>query len=271
MSLGCGLVLLRAGGAPASWMVIQTLAGAAALALLVLPLPHMGNRASIGLSLLTPAALLATILLDPGLDGVHRWLQIGGFRLHPGQILLPAVLMLHARDAHGPAGFAIAASAVLLAVQPDLGTAIGLLSGVVLLAMIRKSARDWIILALVACATIAAWAVLDPLQPVAMVEHVLTDSWGLAPWAGPVALAGALAFPLGLWLASMQTPRRADAPLALAAFWSGLLVASLIGPFPVPVLGYGVSAIIGFGLAARLARQLIQQAVRSGLGVAPSL
>lgn len=252
VTLACGVALLAAGGAPGSWLIVQSVGAAAALALLaatrVSPMafwPHL-------LAVLTLAALVATLLIDPGLDGVHRWLQLGGVRLHPGQMLLPALVALHARDPRGASGAALAVCAALLVVQPDFGTALAIACALVTIALLRRRLVDWMLAAAAGVAAATASTMADPLEPVAMVEHVLTDSWAIAPWAGLLALVGAVAFPGGLWLAARRMRPLATAPLTLAAMWFGLLLASLIGHFPVPLLGYGVSAVIGFGLAARI-------------------
>jgi hypothetical protein len=57
--------------------------------------------------------------------------------------------------------------------------------------------------------------------------------------------------------AGWQKGIRCFAPFAAwSACLSGYFLVSLTGPYPVPLLGYGVSSILGFGLALAL---LIQE------------
>jgi hypothetical protein len=66
--------------------------------------------------------------------------------------------------------------------------------------------------------------------------------------AGSTALA-ALLFALPLWhLVIDPQPRRAEGS-ALAALLLGLGVMAILAPFPYPLIGYGASPILGFGLA----------------------
>ena len=82
-----------------------------------------------------------------------------------------------------------------------------------------------------------------------MVEHVLTDSWQWTAWTGPLALMGALILPAALlWRGFIEPAMRLPA-VTLVGLWFGLLLASLIGHYPVPLLGYGASAVLGWALA----------------------
>ncbi|MCB1668769.1 MAG: rod shape-determining protein RodA [Porticoccaceae bacterium] len=79
--------------------------------------------------------LIAVVFMGSGAKGAQRWLDIGGFRFQPSEILKAAVPLMVASYLGGrvlPPRFKhvfwalvlIAAPAVLIAIQPDLGTAI---------------------------------------------------------------------------------------------------------------------------------------------------
>ncbi len=105
-------------------------------------------------------------------------------------------------------------------------------------------------LLLAALAVLATFAQPDGLQPVRFVETILSDAWQHHP-AVAVMLMGILA--VTLTLPAVGHPDRFPA----AATVAGFAVASLIGAYPVPLLGYGASSILGFGLAIAAARRSV--------------
>lgn len=249
VTLACGLAVLTGGGAPGGWLAVQGSAALVALLLLAPPVRRAMARAAPLLVLAAPLALLATLLADPGMEGVHRWVGAGPLNLHMGLLLVPALLLLHARGDQRWTGLSLIGCAAMIGLQPDRGMALGLLLGLMPIAVMRRTQADiWSLLAAIvtlACTMVRA----DPLQPVALVEGVLTQSWAMTPWTGPVALIGALALPLGVALASRRERALLVPVLAANGLWLGLLLASLIGHYPVPLLGYGASAVIGWALA----------------------
>ncbi len=63
-----------------------------------------------------------------------------------------------------------------------------------------------------------------------------------------VALA-VLLFAVPLWQLVIDPPTQRTEGYALAALLVGLGVIAILAPFPYPLLGYGASPILGFGLA----------------------
>lgn len=244
-----GLALLAGGGAPAGWLAVQAGAGVIALALFLPPARQKFPRHATALLLVTPFVMLATLLFDNGLDGVHRWLSVGPIKLHIGLLLLPILVALHARGDGRYSSLSLIACAAVIGLQPDLGMALGLTLALFTITLIRRDRQDWLTLAASTAALVLCLVSPDPLQPVAMVEHVLIDSWQWAVWTGPLALIGALVLPVTLLWRACTGPALRLPAVSLAGLWLGLLLASLIGHFPVPLLGYGASAVIGWGLA----------------------
>ena len=54
------------------------------------------------------------------------------------------------------------------------------------------------------------------------------------------------------FLLAARDARKRSAAWALAGFWIGLAVAGLAGNYPIPVIGYGASPVVGWALALRL-------------------
>lgn len=244
-SLG-GLAYLYAFGAPGRLTAIN--AGALVLALVWilfgrLPAVSANRLALAGLAAL---ALVVPILLGPEVGGVSRWLPAGPVLLHSGALLLPLITVLAAREPRkvGAALLALAGAGIVL--QPDAASLLALgLAGAVLAAMARSFAYAAVSLAALGLA--AATFGAGTLEPQIFTEGVLAQVWQSSPLFALILTALLLLAPLGLLLGKAGT-RRKDS-CALAAVMIGFAVAAILAPFPFPLIGYGASPILGFGLA----------------------
>jgi hypothetical protein len=107
---------------------------------------------------------------------------------------------------------------------------------------------------LVSFGAVMAWLRPDPLAPVAEVEGIVGLAYALSP---PIAVAAVVALG-GAALAPMMTATRPERPaartaaLALGAYSVFSALAPLFGAFPVPLVGVGVSPVVGFWMGAGL-------------------
>ena len=213
---------------------------------------------------LTVAALAAT-LLAPGLQGVHRWVKLGPIRLHAAAILLP--LLIFALEAiRRTRGWWISSVlaggvTVILFLQPDAAqaTAFGLASAVLLLPRAGPGAlrRIWILALLVLAGL--AWLRRDPLGRVPYVEDIVVMAAALGAGWAVAAVLSLLLLPAPFVLAERGVSL--DVGRALGTYVTITLLAPLAGNFPVPVLGYGVSPILGYmmGMGIFLRRAALVQ------------
>jgi hypothetical protein len=161
-------------------------------------------------------------------------------------LLLPAFAVLAARRGDWTALAAGIVCAGALALQPDLGTALAFLFAATAAAWHRRNRAAMGIAAAAALAAIACAARPDPLEPVPFVEGVLQAA--LADGRASATLAAA-----ALLLAIVAPLVRGGAENRIAAaFLFGLVLASFLGAYPTPLLGYGAASIIGYGLALAL-------------------
>lgn len=248
LSIGI-LVMSSAGLAPSIWMAN----GAAALvgvlaALAAWAWRRLAGRGPVPLSWLLPSALvlLGATLMAPGVQGVHRWLPVGPVQLHAGALLLPPLLVALSRARWVPSVAVAIMSSIILLLQPDAAQAASFAAGWVVLAVTEpgrtgRGRRGMI----VAVAALAAASLLrtDPLGPVPHVEGIvgMAAAKGL-PWAA-AGVASLLVVPASLaW-------SRGRPETALAAYTITTLFAAWLGHHPVPILGFGVSPILGYYLA----------------------
>ena len=202
--------------------------------------------------LAAPAALAATLLNAP-VDGVHRWIDAGPLHINAAAVLLPAatVALAALRDRRW-SWLAAAAILALLVLQPDASQATAFGAGmIVVLASWRGPVAVRVGGAAVALLAIAAaWLRPDPLTPVPEVEEIIGLAWAWSPVAAAAAVA--LLAATALWplrIAVADGPAKAAA-LALAACCVASALAPVLGVFPVPLVGIGMSPVLGFWLGA---------------------
>lgn len=200
-------------------------------------------------AVLTLAALAAT-LLAPGVEGVHRWLPLGPVRLHAAAVLLPLLLVAiqglsQARGWWISAGVAAGVAFILL-LQPDAAQATAFAAGCLVL-LLPAARRDPLRLACILVLPVLAglaWLRRDPLAPVPHVEGIVGLAAGLGTGWAVAAVVALLVLPLPFFLAAREAGKHAG--LALVVYVAITVLAPFLGSFPVPVLGYGVSPIIGY-------------------------
>ena len=202
-------------------------------------------------------ALLAT-LIAPDLEGVQRWLVLGPVRLNASALVMPALLVF-------VAGYRRSSPALLpsllLAVQgihllqPDAGQATAVAAASVVLLFGDSSRNTARLCALLSVATAAAtWARADPLSAAPFVEDILGRAFDISPWAGGVALASlapVIAAPLAARGESTSAAAM-SAAAALTVYFATSILVTAFGQFPVPLLGFGASPVIGAFLGVAL-------------------
>lgn len=207
---------------------------------------------------------LAAALFSPDPSGVHRWVDVGPLHVNMALLLLPAgvvALSALARDARWP-WLVVLVSLALLIVQPDASqaTTLAVAAALIAIAVVRQLAlRSALVVAVGALAALA-WLRPDPLAPVAEVEGVIGLAWSLSPFAAVSAialLAATAAAPAALTLTS---PTNAGvAGFGLSACFAVWAIAPLLGAFPVPFVGIGMSAILGGWLGVGLLAGLLRR------------
>ncbi len=254
VAVGLGLAYLAASGAPTRYLAVNAgtlivgLAGVAAWTRWARPVPGLSGQATLVIGL----ALLATALFGQSLDGATRWVRLGPLTLQPGLILTPLLAVLFSSNRSWLTTTAVIIAAAALALQPDRATAGALALGMAALALTKPDRQ--VLMALVAASLAFAIALVRPdtLPAQPFVERVLFSAFethlaaGIAVWIGVKwLLIPAIA---GRVLDRENTPTYA----VFGAVWLGLIVASVLGNYPTPMVGYGASSILGYllGLAA---------------------
>ena len=201
--------------------------------------------------------LLAGTCAHAGVQGVHRWISAGPLELHAAFIALPVLLMvlcaIRRAESDGrerwafPFGGVIAAGLLLLQPDASQASAFAIATVLILLERGRANPTSWATGAVVVGAAALTWSRPDTLDAVPHVEGIIHLAANLgAGWAIASAVALAL-LPLS-FLALAGGGQRPEG-LALAAYFGIACVMPLVGPYPVPILGFGLSPLLGYFLA----------------------
>lgn len=207
---------------------------------------------------LAPLGLLAAFL-GPNQLGVHRWIPVGPLTMNAAMMLLPSAVVALAvlekgRLAPWLAGFAALA---VLAAQPDASQATASTAAMIGIAAI-SSRKPLVRLGLVTAAgglAAVAWLRPDPLAPAPEVEGILGLAMELSPlFAGMAVLSLAAASAAPLAAGARQIPAVALSLCLLAS-----AVTPFLGAFPVPLVGVGLSPILGAWLGVGLLAGLVRR------------
>ena len=250
------LLSLRVAGAPNGSIAIQ--AGAFVLAALIATPRRVAGVINALDARWTSAAILllacAVLFVGVEVDGARRWLRLGPVLLHPAS-LLGSVLLLALARATGSALCATLAGATVLCFGMGNDGAASLAFALGLSGLLLGERKHWTRLlplcVLAWCLATWGWTRPDTLAPVPYVEEIVARTWAVSTLLCAAAVVLLAMLPLPFLLTAREAGKR-GAGYALAGFWAGLVLAGLFGNYPIPVIGYGASPVIGWVLALRL-------------------
>jgi len=250
-AVSLGLIYLYLAGAPFSMLFVN--AGALALGLLALTFfQPIASRLQLYpgiVALLFSLIMLLTALLGPQIDGIRRWIVIGPLSLQPSLIGLPLMVLIFARYRNRVATLAMGLVALALALQPDRAMAGVLWFGMMGCALYRFDGPVKIAGTSASVAFLIACLRPDPLEAAPFVEGILYAAFDVGPFAG-LAVVGGLAMLLVPAFVGWARHSEGRGIYAIfAALWAAVIVASALGHYPTPVVGYGSSAILGYVLS----------------------
>lgn len=250
-----GVLFFLIGGAPGTYTALNGLALLLGLAIVAFAPGRMSGRIAACIVAFGVAGIAATLVTGFDIEGVRRWLPVGPVRLHAAMLLLPAIAVLMPSLSRRMQVASIIVLAAVFAIQPDVAAVLALAAGFM---SSRPGRSDLLVTGIGAAAAIAATAVAllrsHPLAAVDFVEHVVPDAFAINAVLG-LLIGGALLFACAAPLfVRAGNPR---AKRAFAAVMAGFVFASLIGAYPVPLVGYGASSILGYAMGLALLRAAI--------------
>lgn len=216
------------------------------------------RRVSIAGSWLGVVGLWLPMVIGSSDEGPHRWLAVGPVAFHLGFIVVPAYLVLLPRiptTGRLHVGATVAGCSCALALQPAPQLAVALALGVAAAAWVGcwSVAEGVSISAIAVLGAAVAIGREIPLPPVPHVEGIVALARDLHPALAAGLVAGLVtttALPIVLCRLGRAQPWRQGLPLTLGL--AALAAAPLLGAYPVPLVGYGTSPVLGVSLALGL-------------------
>ena len=247
VSVLAGCAFMRSAGAPGHYVWMNLLSLVFAVATFYL-LPHRRLQADEGLRAKLAFALGALLLIagvGQAHTGASAWLQIGPVTLNLPWLLLPALLLASDVQPQSVArswavgGILMACSTLVLQADPVL---LGLVAAVL---GVRAWRQRHIALALLALAASAMAAYVTPSwqapQALAFVDQFVHRGFSQS---GLMGLGLVLVQMMPLWPALQHRPARQH-----GLIWGLIVVLSLPGWLPSPLVGFTGSFIVGYVLS----------------------
>lgn len=190
---------------------------------------------------------------DGGVDGVHRWIGLGPVRLYVSSVLNPLLLiglwgLLDEEKEMLALGIAGVASFILL-VQPDAAqlTAFALPMIIMVLIKMRHKVLSFGAVAVLLTMCVISWIFIDGLPPVEYVEEIFGIVMRLGTMWTIIGFMSLLVLPMPFLFLPKDEYRLMSRCIGL--YFAIFLVTPVFGNFPVPMMGYGISPIIGYFIA----------------------
>ncbi|MCH6235025.1 hypothetical protein [Cognataquiflexum rubidum] len=199
-----------------------------------------------------PIILISMLLLlltfwDDGFQDVNRWVSIGAFSLNIGLMVSPLILIQIHKIQNQTFATLLSLLAVLIFLfQSDasLVTAFSVSASIKLLRKNSSKTTKGLILIAAIGASAMAWYNLDSLPAVSYVEDILSLAWKISGFLGIFSVLSLVLLPLPFFVLASKENRTMAYSLGLYFFL--ILLVTLFGNFPVMVMGYGISPIIGY-------------------------
>ncbi|MBW9155736.1 cell division protein [Clostridium tagluense] len=201
-------------------------------------------------TIIVAVILLLLTFISSGIEGVHRWVSVGPIKFYVAVIVLPIIIielwkLLQIRDWWFSAAITIVIS-ILLAMQPDASmlTAFAISMILLLWNKINNNIFRSCIVVLLSALIIISWVFLDALPPVSYVENIvsLVSNMGII-WLS-LGVISLVILPLPFIFFSPKKYKLLS--VSIGIYFIIILISTLFGNFPVPLMGYGVSPIIGY-------------------------
>jgi len=208
------------------------------------------NNANNNNTIIVAIILLFLTFISSGIEGVHRWVSVGPIKFYVAVIVLPIIIinlwkLLQIRDWWFSAAITIVIS-ILLTLQPDASmlTAFAIPMIMLLWNKINDNIFRSCIVVLLSALIIISWVFLDGLPPVSYVENIvsLVANMGII-WLS-LGVISLVILPLPFIFFSPKKYKLLS--VSIGMYFIIILISTIFGNFPVPLMGYGVSPIIGY-------------------------
>lgn len=247
-----GVVWMESVGAPRRYEVVNLASLVIGLAAFTLAGPVALHHLKSGeaLTVLAGLAVLLTALFGVEVDSVSRWVTFAGLSFQPSLIFIPVAILIFATRPSWLSLIGLALAAIGVSIQPDRAVAAMMAAGLLVVYLNKKHRVTLLAAGLAMIALITTLLNADPLAPVKFVEGVVADALSAGLTDQLTVFIGLAVLLLPAFAFGLKGLLRRTECQVFAVIWSSLILASVIGPYPTPFIGYGASSILGYCLCA---------------------
>lgn len=248
VATGLGLVHLAFTNAPLHYLLVNggalvfVLAIVGILTLFARDVGHFGGP----LSLIMSGLVMLTSLFGMSADGATRWIMIGGFVVQTSFLFVPVIAIIFARQQTTLTTFAIALTALALAIQPDRGMSGALAAGMMAMLLVSPGRTTLLASGAAVSGLTATMLQVDHTQASAYVDQIYFSAFSFHPIAGIAVWIGAATLLLPAIIGSSDNGPNSEVFLVFGTVWGALTITAAFGNYPTPIVGYGGSAILGY-------------------------
>lgn len=203
--------------------------------------------------------LLTATLPFNGSDEVSRWIVLGNIRLNAANAFLPLLIISLWNLSRKQRTFIVLTltgiTLVILLLQPDASQVSAFASANIILMWEQISSKRGKLFYLTAItATFAlSWIFLDNLAPVPYVERILFLLLDINIFWFVLGIIS-----LVLLLIPFFVLNKSKLSVSLGVYFTVTILTTFFGNFPMPIMGYGISSVIGYSIAITLLMKYVR-------------
>lgn len=211
---------------------------------------NRNTKGTLYLPIVTIMILLLLTFLDSGIEGVHRWLTLGPISINISNVFLPLLLILFStllsKNQWWQSYIIVLTTSLLLVLQPDASTVTAFVISTLVLFIwsTNQYSIRFAMLLIPLTFAIISWIFIDNLAPVPYVEDILFMAKDLGFLWFIIALISLIILILPFLF--FPPKKQKIISISLGIYFLTLLITTFFGHFPVILMGYGISPIIGY-------------------------
>lgn len=211
------------------------------------------KRISLKVFLLISLLIYILTFIDGGIEGVHRWISLGSIRLYASSIIQP-IFIIKLGDLFSNKNNILAititiVTSIILFLQPDASQLTAFVVPMIIIIICKVKARvlRYVLPISLITLVVLSWIFLDGLAPVPYVEEIVQMVSDMGIIWSILGLASLAILPLPF----IRLAPRSDKLLSIGVglYYIIVIISTWFGNFPVPLMGFGVSPIIGYFIA----------------------
>lgn len=207
---------------------------------------------NVGIIILILVVYILTFI-DLGMDGVHRWVSLGPIRLYISSIFVPILIIELWKQLQKNNEVLVVVItgvvSILIALQPDASqlTAFAIPMMLILISKVNSKIFCYIIVSVLTLVVITSWIFVDSLPAVLYVEEIVSLVMGMGLVWSILGISSLILLPLPFILLAKANFKMLSRCIGL--YFLIVIITTFFGNFPVPLMGYGISPIIGYLIA----------------------